>query len=335
MAQDPGLRGRLQGPGITGGAAAPAAAIAPWLNRPWFCGAGGPDASPRTTLKQNWGDPTVNKAAFEGFNRSAHHLARYAGASPAVAQVLANTPTYMIFDDHEVADDWNLNGRWVSKVYNREWGRFVVRNGLLAYTLMQAWGNDPAHFSGDRPGKKVLDAMPAAVAERRRRRPIIDILLGFDKPTTAQPKRIAFNYSLENADYKVAVLDTRTHRAINTTTLEPPNLIDNLDEQLPERPGDRHAEAAARRLAGAGVQPGGDRADGSAARAARDRQHPRQDDRRGARVRRGRRRRSARQRGLRRSAASAAARSTTAKAGRRTSPASRRSSPGWRATRRS
>jgi hypothetical protein len=221
-------------PGIAGGAAAPAPAIAPWLNRPWFCGAGDPVPS-ETTLKQRWSSPTDNAADFRSFNSSAHHLARYAGVTPLVAQVLANTPTYMIFDDHEVADDWNLNGRWATKVYNREWGRYVVRNGLLAYTLMQAWGNDPAHFGTDKPGRKLLDAAPAAIASGGPATDV-DILLGFEKPTTAQPKRVVFNYTMETESYKVAVLDTRTHRAINNTTLDPPNLIDNLDEQLPERP---------------------------------------------------------------------------------------------------
>ncbi len=222
-------------PGIAGGAAAPAPAIAPWLNRPWFCGAEDPSL-PEDSLKRDWADATVNVKSFEGFNASAHHLARYAGATPVVAQVLANTPTYMIFDDHEVADDWNLNGRWATKVYNREWGRYVVRNGLLAYTLMQGWGNDPAHFGTDKPGKKVLDAIPAAIAGGAPTADL-DILLGFDKATTAQPRRIAFHYMTQTDSYKVVVLDTRTHRAINNTTLDPPNLIDNLDEQLPEKPG--------------------------------------------------------------------------------------------------
>jgi hypothetical protein len=222
-------------PGIAGGAATPAPAIAPWLNRPWFCSAQDPAALPEDTLKRNWADATVNVGTFEGFNSSAHHLARYAGVTPVVAQVLANTPTYMIFDDHEVADDWNLNGRWATKVYNREWGRYVVRNGLLAYTLMQGWGNDPAHFGTDKPGKKVLDAIPVAITGGTPTTDL-DILLGFDKATTAQPKRIAFNYAMETESYTVVVLDTRTHRAINNTTLDPPNLIDKLDEQLPEKP---------------------------------------------------------------------------------------------------
>jgi hypothetical protein len=221
-------------PGVTGGAAAPAAAIEPWLNRPWFCSAADPTL-PESTLKKNWADASVNKAASQGFNSSAHHLARYAGGTPSVAQVLANTPTYMIFDDHEIADDWNLNGRWASKIYNREWGRFVVRNGLLAYTLMQGWGNDSAQFGADTPGKKLLDAIPTAAAGTGANADV-DILLGFDPTTAAQPKRIVFQYSLETEDYKEVVLDTRTHRAVDTTSLDPPNLIANLDEQLPAKP---------------------------------------------------------------------------------------------------
>lgn len=63
----------------------------------------------------------------------------------------------------------------------------------------------------------------------------LDILFGFDKPTTAQPKRIAFHYGFETPGYKVAVLDTRTHRAVDTTALTPPNLVVNLDDQLPAR----------------------------------------------------------------------------------------------------
>ena len=33
-----------------------------------------------------------------------------------VRRVLANIPTYMIFDDHDVTDDWNLNPLWYDRV---------------------------------------------------------------------------------------------------------------------------------------------------------------------------------------------------------------------------
>ena len=196
--------------------------------------------SPRRRCRQQWADKATNADGFEGFNRGARQVARYAAATPAVAQVLANTPTYMIFDDHEIADDWNLNGRWAARVYNREWGRFVVRNGLLAYALMQGWGNDPTHFTKDgEPGRKLLDAIPAAVkpgtAPTATVTADLDVLLGFDTPTTALPKRVRWNFSIKATDHSVVVLDTRTHRDVNDLSLEAPNLVTNLDEQLPEK----------------------------------------------------------------------------------------------------
>ena len=39
-----------------------------------------------------------------------------------VRRVLANIPTYMMFDDHDVTDDWNLNPMWFDRVYTTSLG---------------------------------------------------------------------------------------------------------------------------------------------------------------------------------------------------------------------
>ena len=62
---------------------------------------------------------------------------------PAVRRALANVPTYMIFDDHDVTDDWNLDAKWFERVSTSVQGRRVVANALAAYWLFQGWGNDP------------------------------------------------------------------------------------------------------------------------------------------------------------------------------------------------
>ena len=66
---------------------------------------------------------------------------------PAVRRVLANVPSLMIFDDHEITDDWNIDHAWVNSVYGKPAGRRAVTNGLLAYALCQHWGNKPAAFA--------------------------------------------------------------------------------------------------------------------------------------------------------------------------------------------
>lgn len=66
---------------------------------------------------------------------------------PLVRKLLANIPTYMIFDDHDVTDDWNFTTEWKDNVRNKPFGRRVVANALAAYWVFQGWGNNPNDFN--------------------------------------------------------------------------------------------------------------------------------------------------------------------------------------------
>lgn len=66
-----------------------------------------------------------------------------------IRRILANVSIYMIFDDHEVTDDWNITGSWYEKVRDSVLGRRIVSNALVAYWLFQGWGNDPDNFDKD------------------------------------------------------------------------------------------------------------------------------------------------------------------------------------------
>lgn len=83
-----------------------------------------------------------------------------------VRRALANIPTYMIFDDHDVTDDWNMTPAFCHRVYNRDnqLGLRIVQNALVAYALCQLWGNTPEQFefdSANKPaaGRKLLTAL--------------------------------------------------------------------------------------------------------------------------------------------------------------------------------
>ena len=73
------------------------------------------------------------------------NLVGFTKAITAARRVLANTPTYMIFDDHEITDDWNINKKWVEGTDNL-FARRVVANGLAAYWAFQAWGTNPSGY---------------------------------------------------------------------------------------------------------------------------------------------------------------------------------------------
>jgi len=61
----------------------------------------------------------------------------------AVARVLAHVPSYMIFDDHDVTDDWNLSAAWEIAAYGHPFSARIIGNAMLGYLLFQALGNDP------------------------------------------------------------------------------------------------------------------------------------------------------------------------------------------------
>jgi hypothetical protein len=76
-------------------------------------------------------------------------LERARKAMPAVRRVLANIPTYMIFDDHEITDDWNITMEWHEGVKASDCGKQVVANGFAAFWAFQGWGNDPNLYSDE------------------------------------------------------------------------------------------------------------------------------------------------------------------------------------------
>lgn len=75
---------------------------------------------------------------------------------PHAARALAHIPTYMIFDDHDVTDDWNLSALWETTVYEHPFSRRIVGNALIGYLLCQGWGNNPEAFGEVIPLVKAL-----------------------------------------------------------------------------------------------------------------------------------------------------------------------------------
>ncbi len=70
----------------------------------------------------------------------------YGATVAKVRRALANVPTYMIFDDHEITDDWNLDRAWNENVMMNSAGRQIIRNGLIGYSIFQDWGNVPERY---------------------------------------------------------------------------------------------------------------------------------------------------------------------------------------------
>ncbi|MGB7292648.1 MAG: hypothetical protein WBD99_10790 [Thermodesulfobacteriota bacterium] len=77
---------------------------------------------------------------------SDENLKAFDSAVKAFRRIMANTATYMLSDDHEITDDWNLDQQWEETTKKNAMARRIIANGLAAYWGFQAWGNDPDMF---------------------------------------------------------------------------------------------------------------------------------------------------------------------------------------------
>lgn len=73
-------------------------------------------------------------------------LSEFVDGLPALQSMMAHIPIYMIFDDHDVTDDWNLTDSWEHAAQTHPFSRRIIGNALVSYWFFQGWGNAPHHF---------------------------------------------------------------------------------------------------------------------------------------------------------------------------------------------
>ena len=60
---------------------------------------------------------------------------------PAIRWLLSTVPSAMIFDDHEVSDDWNISESWVEETRIHPWWNDQIIGGHVSYWVYQHLGN--------------------------------------------------------------------------------------------------------------------------------------------------------------------------------------------------
>ncbi|MGH2464878.1 MAG: alkaline phosphatase D family protein [Candidatus Limnocylindrales bacterium] len=67
-----------------------------------------------------------------------------------VRWILANLPSAMIFDDHDVRDDWNTSHAWRQDMQATDWWQERITGALMSYWIYQHLGNlSPAALATD------------------------------------------------------------------------------------------------------------------------------------------------------------------------------------------
>ena len=137
------------------------------------------------------------------------HLLAFKAGLVKVRRLFAHLPTYMIFDDHDITDDWNLTAKWEQAAYGHPFSKRIIGNALIGYTLFQGLGNAPHQFATEIA--PLIDQFFATQASQDQD-DLIEALLKFEH----------WHYTLSTSP-KLVVLDTRTRRWRSESNLAKPS----------------------------------------------------------------------------------------------------------------
>jgi len=108
--------------------------------------------------------PGLQAADFEDYTR----LYRESWGDPEVRWLLSTIPSAMVFDDHEMIDDWNTSAAWRAGIEREPWWRTRITGGLTSYFVYQHLGNlSPAELADNATWQRMQgqdDAEPMLTA---------------------------------------------------------------------------------------------------------------------------------------------------------------------------
>jgi hypothetical protein len=102
--------------------------------------------------------PGEEVADFEEYAR----LYRDSWGDPAIRWLLSTVPSSMIFDDHEVSDDWNISEAWLEETRAKPWWNDQIVGANASYWIYQHLGNlSPEELAASELFEKVRRAQDA------------------------------------------------------------------------------------------------------------------------------------------------------------------------------
>jgi hypothetical protein len=129
---------------------------------------------------------------------------------PEVRWLFATVPSVMIFDDHEIIDDWNTSAAWRREMAGQPWWRERISAGLASYWVYQHLGNlSPDELAADPLYTKVSTVDDATDL-------LHDFGLSVDHPESAHhtDRPYQWSFALDVGRTRLVMLDNRGSRVL-------------------------------------------------------------------------------------------------------------------------
>jgi hypothetical protein len=123
---------------------------------------------------------------------------------PEIRWLLSTVPSVMIFDDHEIIDDWNISSSWRTDIARQSWWPQRIRSGLASYWVYQHAGNlSPTALAEDPVYAAVISADDAT-----------EVLEAFGTRADAERDSCRWSYALDLGRTRLIMLDNRCGRQL-------------------------------------------------------------------------------------------------------------------------
>lgn len=132
-------------------------------------------------------------------------LYREAWGDPPIRWLLSTLPTAMIFDDHDVHDDWNTSAAWRREMHARPWWDERISGAFATYWLYQHLGNMSLGELERDPLYARLRAADDGAAD----------LLAFGLEADREPSRSRWSYRRDLGPARLVVIDSRAGRVLS------------------------------------------------------------------------------------------------------------------------
>ena len=141
---------------------------------------------------------------------------------PEIRWLLSTVPSVMIFDDHEIVDDWNTSAPWRAHARSQPWWTERITSGLASYWVYQHLGNlSPAELATDPVYAQVVAAADATAVLREfgervdREAADHDAALGAGRAAPDPGGRYRWSYALDLGRTRLVMLDNRCGRVLD------------------------------------------------------------------------------------------------------------------------
>ncbi|MBT0769242.1 alkaline phosphatase family protein [Kineosporia sp. J2-2] len=136
-------------------------------------------------------------------------------SDPQIRWLMSTVPTAMIFDDHDVHDDWNTSRSWRADVKKTSWWSERILGGLVSYWVYQHIGNlSPDELADD----AVYQRVRALAAEGEDAAPYLREFAAMADAEADGGKGYRWSFWRDLGNTRLVVIDSRCGRMLDGGT---------------------------------------------------------------------------------------------------------------------